>query len=91
MTDIGDEDPEAPVDPLAHDGTGRVLLVRNQWSEGWMGRGGTVDPGESLREAVATDPTLDPGVGDESIEAVDWFETVPENTLSRDLVTSIVE
>lgn len=190
MTDVGSADPDAPVDPLAHDapaadealvdelaaivdrdgvavsaatvelddgfdgtwdddetglmvgavvrdGDGRVLLLRNQWSRGWMGPGGTVEPGESLREAVrreireesgvearverplaaerqrfehpadpalsvvgwyvtfeavATEPSLtdDPGVAGETIEAVDWFETVPENTLSRDLVTDVL-
>lgn len=126
------------VGSVVRDGDGRVLLLRNQWSEGWMGPGGAVEPGESLREAirreireesgvearverplaverqrfersgdptravvgwyvtfeaVATDAALaeNPGVEGETIEAVDWFETVPENTLSRDLVLEVLD
>lgn len=32
--------------------------------------------------------TIDPGVEGESIEAVRWAETVPENTLDREIVTA---
>lgn len=33
-----------------------------------------------------TDLTSDPGIDGEAIEAVQWLETVPENTLDRDVV-----
>ena len=33
-----------------------------------------------------TNTTTDPGVGDESIDAVEWFERLPENTLDRELI-----
>ncbi|MEF8852896.1 MAG: NUDIX hydrolase [Haloarculaceae archaeon] len=132
-----DDETGLHVGAVVHDDDGRVLLLRNQWSPGWMGPGGTVEPGETLRAAVVreireesgvearverplaverqrfehpSDPTravvgwyvtfevvateemlaADPGVTGETIEAVDWFESVPDNTLSRELVTDVL-
>ena len=43
---------EASVGALIRDGDGRVALVQNHWSEGWILPGGKVEPEETLREAV---------------------------------------
>ena len=53
--------------------------------------------GETARFNFATyaatpetrDLAADPGLHDEGIEAVDWVRTVPDDTLDRDLVTSL--
>lgn len=34
------------------DPDGRIALVRNRWSEGWILPGGGVEPGETIREAA---------------------------------------
>lgn len=43
---------EASVGALVRDGEGRIALVRNHWSDGWILPGGKADPDESLREAA---------------------------------------
>jgi len=50
------------VGAVVHDGDGRALLIRNQWSEGWMGPGGAVEPGESLRDGVRREIREETGV-----------------------------
>lgn len=40
------------VGALVRDGEGRIALVRNRWSDGWVLPGGNVEAGETLREAV---------------------------------------
>lgn len=40
------------VGAVVHDGDGRVALVKNRWSEGWVPPGGSLEPGEGFRDAV---------------------------------------
>ena len=35
-----------------HDSGGRIALVKNRWSDGWILPGGAVEPDERLREAA---------------------------------------
>ena len=41
---------------------GRVLLVRNRWSDGWVPPGGKIDPGETPREAAEREVIEETGV-----------------------------
>lgn len=40
------------VGAVVHDDAGRVALVKNRWSDGWVLPGGSLEPGESFEEAV---------------------------------------
>lgn len=44
------------------DGAGRVVLVQNRWSDGWVAPGGSVEPGESTREAAVREVREETGV-----------------------------
>ncbi|UPV73757.1 NUDIX hydrolase [Halorussus limi] len=50
------------VGAVVRDGTGRVVLVRNRWSVGWVLPGGDPEPGESLREAVVREVREETGL-----------------------------
>lgn len=41
---------------------GRVLLVENAWSDGWLPPGGNVEPGEDLRAAASREVREETGV-----------------------------
>lgn len=115
------------VSAVVSDDAGRVLLVQNRWSDGWIPPGGNVEPGEDPRTAAARevreetgvaadvrDPiavveetfacdgrtasgrrvafaaraettalATDPGLDGEGIEAVGWFEQVPDHVEQR--------
>lgn len=47
----------------------------------------------AIHRADPLDPetTDDPGLADEEIEAVGWYETLPEDTLDRDVLTDLRE
>ncbi|WP_135826170.1 NUDIX hydrolase [Halorussus ruber] len=55
------------VGALVRDGDGRIVLVRNRWSDGWVLPGGDVEPGESLREAAVREVREETGL-DASVE-----------------------
>lgn len=46
---------------VVHDG-GRIALVRNSWSDGWVLPGGGVEAGESLEAAAAREVTEETGL-----------------------------
>lgn len=50
------------------DPVGRIALVRNDWSDGWLPPGGGVEPGEdpvaAAEREVREETGLDPAVGD---------------------------
>lgn len=50
------------VGALVRDGEGRIVLVRNRWSDGWVLPGGNVESGESLREAVVREVREETGL-----------------------------
>ncbi|WP_135851195.1 NUDIX hydrolase [Halorussus salinus] len=50
------------VGALVRDASGRVVFVRNRWSDGWVLPGGDVEPGESLREAVGREVSEETGL-----------------------------
>jgi 8-oxo-dGTP pyrophosphatase MutT (NUDIX family) len=50
------------VGALVRDANGRVVFVRNRWSDGWVLPGGNVEPGESLREAVGREVREETGL-----------------------------
>ncbi len=62
------------------DAGGRLLLVRDADAEAWYAPGGTVQPGESLREGLVRE-IEEPGLTEESIETAAWFESLPEEML----------
>lgn len=47
----------------------------------------TLDPATADGSGPAV--TDDPGLADEEIEAVEWFETLPEDTLDRELIEEL--
>jgi len=47
---------------LAFDDAGRVLLIDQSWADGWTAPGGTVEPGETLAEAVEREVREETGV-----------------------------
>ncbi|NHN58708.1 MULTISPECIES: NUDIX hydrolase [Halorussus] len=50
------------VGALVRDGDGRVALVSNRWSDGWVLPGGDVESDETLREAVVREVREETGV-----------------------------
>ena len=50
------------VGAIVRDGNGRVPLVRNRWSDGWVVPGGTVELDETLREAVVREVREETGL-----------------------------
>lgn len=50
------------VGTLVRDGDGRIALVRNRWSDGWVLPGGDVERGESLREATVREVREETGL-----------------------------
>ena len=50
------------VGALVRDGEGRIALVRNRWSDGWVLPGGNVESGETLREAVVREVREETGL-----------------------------
>lgn len=115
---------------------GEVLLVENDWMDGFGFPGGGVEPGEDWRSAAArevveetgvavqidrpwriqeqtlehgnerltghvvfyrgsstgsTTIARDPGTGAEEIEAVDWFDSVPDRAVRPDLIRAVLE
>lgn len=50
------------VGALVRDDAGRIALVRNRWSDGWVLPGGTVESGETLREAVVREVREETGL-----------------------------
>ena len=50
------------VGAFVRDGDGRIALVRNRWSDGWVLPGGTVESGETLREAVVRETREETGL-----------------------------
>ena len=47
---------------FAFDDAGRVLLIDRPWADGWLAPGGTLEPGETLRETVAREIREETGV-----------------------------
>lgn len=50
------------VGALVRDGEGRIALVRNRWSDGWVLPGGNVEAGETLREAAVREVREETGL-----------------------------
>lgn len=50
------------VGALVRDDVGRIALVRNRWSDGWVLPGGNVESGETLREAVVREVREETGL-----------------------------
>lgn len=61
------------------DDDGRVLLVENDWMDGFGFPGG-VEPGEDPEAAAVRE------VAEETIEAVGWFDEVPDRTTNPELI-----
>lgn len=60
--DLSESEAKTSVAALVRDDDGRVALVRNHWSDGWVLPGGKVEPGESLRRALVREVREEIGV-----------------------------
>ncbi|WP_135805471.1 NUDIX hydrolase [Halorussus marinus] len=54
--------PDRWVRALVRDGAGRVALVRNRWSDGWVLPGGKPAPGEPFRSAAVREVREETGL-----------------------------
>lgn len=50
------------VGAVVHDQSERVVLLQNQWSDGWILPGGAVEPNETLEHAAAREVVEETGV-----------------------------
>ena len=71
---------ETWVSAVVADDAGRVALVRNSWSDGWVAPGGSVEPGEGLRAAAAREVREETGLR----VAVEAPVAVVEEVFERD-------
>ena len=69
------------VGALVRDGEGRIALVRNRWSDGWVLPGGSVESGEALREAVVREVREETGL---EVSADRPLEVVTQTFVSED-------
>jgi ADP-ribose pyrophosphatase YjhB (NUDIX family) len=67
----------------------RLAVVRNVLRHGDEERSFRFAIHRATVESGDPSPTDDPGLTDEDIEAVGWFERLPEDTLDRDLLSEL--
>lgn len=67
---------------FAFDEDGRVLLVDQPWADGWLAPGGSLKPGETLREAVTREVREETGIAITPVQprAVDEYTVVNAET-----------
>jgi 8-oxo-dGTP pyrophosphatase MutT (NUDIX family) len=88
------------VGALVRDGDGRIALVRNRWSDGWVLPGGDVESGETLREAVVREVREETGLDacverplevveqTFTVEAVDESDAITDGAAANDTSVS---
>ena len=69
------------VGALVRDSEGRIALVRNRWSDGWVLPGGSVESGETLREAVVREVREETGL---TVRVERPLEVVTQSFVSGD-------
>lgn len=69
------------VGALVRDGEGRIALVQNRWSDGWVLPGGNVESGETLREAVVREVREETGL---QVRVERPLEVVEQTFVSED-------
>ncbi|MFC4551895.1 NUDIX hydrolase, partial [Halorussus sp. GCM10023401] len=78
---------EVSVGAFVRDDAGRVALVRNRWSDGWVLPGGKVEPGETLPGAAVREAREETGL-DVGVERP--LEVV-EQTFVRESESELIE
>lgn len=73
------------VGALVRDEAGRIALVRNRWSDGWVLPGGKVEPGETLCDAVVREVREETGL---AVEVGRPLEVVEQTFVHREESTS---